>query len=48
MQVQTMLDLLYFAAAVALVGLALFLTHKSEEQAAEAAPGRGAAGETKP
>lgn len=49
MQVQTMLDLLYFAAAVALVGLALFLTHKSEEQAAEAAPGRAAAGgETKP
>jgi uncharacterized membrane protein YqhA len=35
MQVQTMLDLLYFAAAVALVGLALFLTHKSEANAAE-------------
>jgi uncharacterized membrane protein YqhA len=30
MDVKTMLDLVYFGGAIALVGLALFLTHKSE------------------
>ena len=38
MQVNTMLDLLYLAAAISLVGLALYLSHKSEAYAPDAGP----------
>lgn len=35
MDVKSMLDLLYFSGAIALVGLALYLTHKSDEHPAK-------------